>query len=96
MNEETWERVGLLIAKRLAELQELAEFYGIDSLHVSIPGSNLVTRKAEAFYVTDKLGEDGRIRVKYDGKMIYDRLQIREPNRMDLEEWWRRHNGTNT
>ena len=106
MNEETWERVGLLIAKRLAELQELAEFYGIDSLHVSIPGSNLVTRKAEAFYVTDKLGkvdtksvevwEDGRIRVKYDEKMIYDRLQIREPNRMDLEEWWRRHNGTNT
>ena len=56
--------------------------------------------------MTDRLGkvdtksvevwEDGRIRVKYDGKMIYDRLQIREPNRMDLEEWWRRHNGTNT
>ena len=69
MNEETWERVGLLIAKRLAELQELAEFYGIDSLHVSIPGSNLVTRKAEAFYVTDKLG-------KVDTKSVevWDRL----------------------
>lgn len=88
MTKERWNKVSLSLAKHLRDIQEIAEFYGITNLHISIPGDNLMFSKPEAYYITDRLGrvdvksveawEDGRVRIKYDGEIIYDRVQRKE------------------